>query len=161
MKIAFIGHRKINITNTLKYNLYAAIEKILYDFPDTEFLFGSNSEFDFLCLQTINNLRLRFPYLKRIYVRAKMENLNESYEKYLHSIYDNTFFPNEIKNTGKALYVERNKVMIDMCDKLFVYYDPHYTVSTKKGFSSNSGTKIAFKYALKSNKEIINFFIGY
>ena len=98
MKIAFIGHRKINITNTLKDNLYAAIEKILYDFPDAEFLFGSNSEFDFLCLQTINNLRLRFPYLKRIYVRAKMENLNESYEKYLHSIYDDTFFPNEIKN---------------------------------------------------------------
>lgn len=158
MKIAFIGHRRIPITENLKRNLYKETERILCAHGDTEFLFGSNSVFDELCLKTVTSLKERYPYLKRIYVRAAFQNINEFYEEYLHELYDETFFPAAIKNAGKAIYIERNKIMIDMCDKLFVYYNPEYKVAQKPFRSTISGTKIAVEYAIKSKKEILNFF---
>lgn len=159
MRIAFIGHRKIVADEKLAGNLYKAIERLLKSYPETEFFFGSGSEFDTLCLHTVTELKVFFPNLKRIYVRSSFKYISTFYEAYLKEIYDKTFFPKEVDNAGRASYVRRNKVMVDLCDKLFVYYDPLYTVIPKRGKSQKSGTKIAIEYAKKTNKEIVNFFL--
>ena len=158
MKIAFIGHRKIIVNKNLTDTLYKAIENLLKSHPDTEFLFGSKSEFDALCLHTVNQLKKHFPDLKRTYVRSSYKNIPPFYETYLNEIYDQTFLPKEADNAGKASYIKRNKAMIDLCDKLFVYYDPQYKVNARRGHSKNSGTKIAIEYAQKTKKDIVNFF---
>lgn len=160
MKIAFIGHRKITVDKNLTDTLYIAIENLLRSHPDTEFIFGSKSEFDALCLQTVTQLKKYYPELKRTYVRSSYKYIPPFYEAYLNEIYDRTFLPRKADNAGKASYIKRNEAMIDLCDKLFVYFDPQYRVSARRGRSKNSGTKIAIEYAQKSKKEIVNFFNG-
>ena len=55
---------------------------------------------------------------------------------------------------GKASYIKRNQAMIDDSDFCVFYYNEDYTPSTK----TNSGTKIAYKYAIKMKKKVINLF---
>lgn len=68
-----------------------------------------------------------------------------------------TVFPKKADNARKASYIKRNEAMIDLCDKLFVYYNPKYKVDARHGLSQNSGTQIAIEYAQKAKKDIINF----
>lgn len=67
------------------------------------------------------------------------------------------FFDDMIKDEkfwGRASFVKRNQKMIDNSDCCLFYYDKNYQVGTNK----KSGTKIAFDYATKKNKKIINVF---
>ncbi len=52
----FIGHREINETEELKSNLLANIEKLIVDKKVDEFLFGSKSRFNDLCLNTVTKI---------------------------------------------------------------------------------------------------------
>ena len=83
-------------------------------------------------------------------MRAEYPVISKSYTDYLLRIYDGTFFPSEILNAGKAVYVERNRIMIDNSDFCIFYYD-----KTRAG-DKFSGTRLAYKYALSQNKNILN-----
>ena len=61
-----------------------------------------------------------------------------------------TYFPEKIIGAGKAVYVKRNYEMIKNSRFCIFYYDESSQPTTRK-----SGTKIAFKYAQKSKKELI------
>ena len=68
-------------------------------------------------------------------------------------------------NTGKAAYVERNYEMIDNSDYCVVYYDKDYIPPRRKNskrdlieYQPMSGTKLAYDYAKKKNKKVINLF---
>ena len=63
------------------------------------------------------------------------------------SKYEDTFYPKNI--VGKAVYVERNKYIIDKSDFCVFYYNAKYSPKNRK-----SGTKIALDYAKKQNKQI-------
>lgn len=158
MKIAFIGHRNTLITKDLQEKLFYKLREHLQTYPETQFLFGSRSNFDKMCLMTVSQLKEDFPQLKRVYVRAEFENINDFYEKYLLTMYDCSFFPPQIKNAGKATYIERNRIMIDLCDILYTYCDPCYHVLNKKHICSCGGTKAAVAYALSKHKITVNLF---
>lgn len=66
--------------------------------------------------------------------------------------YDDTFFPESLQGAGKAVYVERNKLMIDSADVCVFYCDMHAATETV------SGTRLAFRYALSKQKQVINLF---
>ena len=53
-----------------------------------------------------------------------------------------------MEKEGKSIYVERNCIMIDNADICIIYL--------KKGYQPKSGTGMAYKYALRKNREIIN-----
>ena len=95
-----------------------------------------------------------FLYLKRIYVRSAFQNIDKSYEEYLAKYYEETYYPKKIENAGKYSYVERNYEMIDNSTYCVFYYNEKYVLSLKR----NSGTKIAYDYATKKNKRIINLY---
>lgn len=156
----FFGHRKIKITNTLIGRLNKVIEKLIARKRVNTFLFGSKSEFNTLCLKIVTDFKEKYPYIKRVYVRAEYPYINNEYEEYLLEGYDDTYYPERIINAGKAAYIERNCEMIDKSAWCVVYYDKDYTpVGRKKsrlGHQSNSGTKIAYNYAEKRCKNIIN-----
>ena len=68
-------------------------------------------------------------------------------------------------DAGRAAYVERNYEMIDKSDYCVVYYDENYLPSERKkskkdlfSYQPKSGTKIAYEYAVKKKKKIINVF---
>ena len=89
----FFGHRDINITENLKFKLNEIIEKLITQNSVGTFLFGSKSKFDTLCLEVVSELKEKYPYIKRVYVRAEYQDINEKYEKYLLRNYEETYYP--------------------------------------------------------------------
>ncbi len=146
----FFGHRTINETEELKWQLCAIIEKLITDEKVDTFLFGSKSEFDRLCLKLVTKLKEKYPHVKRIYVRAEFPYINDDYMAYLLKSYDETYYPEKILGAGRAVYVERNYEMINNSKYCVVYYDESLAPTTRK-----SGTKIALDYAVKQGKHTI------
>ena len=147
----FLGHRTINETNELKLKLVEIIEKLIIEKQVNAFLFGSKSQFNSLCQETVTELKEKYPHIKRIYVRAEYPHISEHYRNYLLESYEDTYYPEKILNSGKASYIERNYEMIDNSDYCIVYYDEKNAPATRK-----SGTKIALDYAIKKRKKIIS-----
>lgn len=149
----FIGHKKIPKNSILKEKLKHTIELLITDKNVDTFLFGSKSQFDSLCLQTVTELKKTYTHLRRVYVRAEFKYIDNNYHDYLLTIYDKTYFPEKITNSGKAIYIERNNEMINNSDFCIFYFDKNYVSQ-----SSKSGTAIAYSYAQKKLKNVYNVF---
>ncbi len=148
----FFGHRTINETDELKTQLCETVERLITDEKVDTFLFGSKSRFDSLCLELVTKIKEKYPHIKRIYVRAEFPIISDDYKAYLLERYEGTYYPEKIKDSGRAVYVERNYEMIDRSRFCVVYCDEAYAPTTRK-----SGTKIALDYAMKQGREIIVF----
>ena len=164
MTVCFIGHRKVQKTEELVSLLKATVIELIEKGVKT-FLFGSKSEFDELAWEVVTELKVKYPFIKRVYVRAAFQHVDEFYVKYLLKLYEETYFPPKIENAGKFSYVERNFEMIDNSAYCVFYYDESYVPKeeTKKRdilrpTRSKSGTRVAYNYAIKNNKKIINVF---
>ena len=165
MNVCFIGHKKINISEELISSLKETI-MMLIDKGVTTFLFGSGSEFNDLAWKIVTELKSTYQNISRVYVRATHQNLNNFYEEYLLKLYEETYFPPQIQNSGKYSYIERNQEMIDKSTYCVFYYDESYIPAIKrqpkhtplKSYQRSSGTKIAYAYAVKKEKHIINLF---
>lgn len=145
----FFGHRTINETEELKSKLVEIIERLIVDEKVDTFLFGSKSRFNSLCLKLVSEIKEKYPHIKRIYVRAEYPDINEQYINYLLESYEDTYYPEHIRSSGRAAYVERNYEMIDKSKFCIVYYDEPNAPTTRK-----SGTKIALDYAVNKRKLI-------
>ena len=145
----FFGHRTINETEELKAKLIEIIEKLIVEKQVDTFLFGSKSRFNSLCLELVSEIKEKYQHIKRIYVRAEYPDINEQYTNYLLESYEETFYPERIRSSGRAAYVERNYEMINKSHFCIVYYDEPNAPTTRK-----SGTKIALDYAIKKGKQI-------
>lgn len=158
----FFGHRKIAAADGLRKRLYKIIEDlIIYKYVDT-FLFGSKSDFDKLCLAVVTELKYKYPYIQRVYVRAEFQYINDDYKAYLLQSYDDTYYPEQISGSGRAAYVERNQIMIDCSGICIVYYNKNYQPPQRKNsrrdivpYQPKSGTRIAYEYAQRKKKIII------
>ncbi len=142
----FIGHRTIEN----KPHLYEQVKESVLNLIKTEnistFLFGSKSQFDDLCLEVVTELKNIYPHIKRVYVRAVYDYIEDDYRNYLLTLYDETVYAEKSRNANRLAYIKRNEEMINnSCTCVFYYkYDtPH------------SGTAIAFKYAQKHKRKII------
>lgn len=131
------------------------------------FYFGSKSEFDDLCHKTVTELKEKYPYIKRIYVRSAFQHIPDWYEDGLLNHYEGTYFPKHMENAGKASYVERNQEMINKSDFCVVYYDENYLPPRRKNskrdlvdYQPKSGTKVAYDYAIKKRLIITNVFLN-
>lgn len=149
---SFFGHRTINETYELRTELTETIEKLITDEKVDTFLFGSQSEFDRLCLELVTNLKEKYPHVKRIYVRAEYPLINEDYRNYLLNSYDETDYPEKLLGAGRAAYVERNCHMIERSRFCIIYYDEQSAPTTRK-----SGAKIALDCAIKKGRVILPF----
>ncbi len=161
----FFGHRKIGETEKLKINLYQIIEDLIVDEKVDTFFFGSKSEFNRLCLKTVTELKQKYSHIKRIYVRSEYQHIGNEYKAYLLETYEETYFPQNIQNSAKASYVERNYEMIKNSNFCVVYYDKNYLPPKRKNkrsgltdYQPKSGTAVAYNYAVKKKCKIINVF---
>ncbi len=154
MKIAFIGHRNIVRTRELCDRLRRVVELLIEKDGADTFLFGSRGDFNSLCYEVVTELKEKYSHIRRVYVRAEYEYINRDYADYLHTLYEESFFPSEVHGAGVLSYIRRNEFLIDMCNVLVVYCDMNYNPQTGTG----SGTKRAVAYAERKNKRIINLF---
>ena len=147
----FIGHRNAVLTKRQYEYLYNKLENLIAAGTITTFLLGSNSNFNSICKDITEKLKIKYPYIKRIYVRAEYQYIDKSYYDYLLQMYDDSFYPKEVVGANKLSYVKRNQVMIDESDIVFFYFN-------NKEDIYKSGTKIAYKYALLKKKNIENIY---
>lgn len=161
----FFGHRKINDTEDLRRKISEKVETLIVDENIDTFLFGSKSQFNSLCHELVTKIKEKYPHIKRVFVRAEYPFIDENYTAYLLEGYEDTYFPEHMVNAGKASYVERNCEMIDKSRVCVVFYNPEYTPPRRKSsrnvltdYQPKSGTKIAYDYAKRKNKTIINVF---
>ena len=150
----FFGHRNIERSPELIECIENIVERLILEENISVFLFGSRSSFDELCHRVVSKLREKFPQIVRIYVRAEYEQISNRYKTYLLQEFEDTYYPPKIKNAGKAVYVERNREMIEKSNVCIVYLNE----SAIAGTGAKSGTKIAVDYARKKQKRIINIF---
>ena len=161
----FFGHRKIDVTEELKNKLSEIIENLIANEKIDTFLFGSKSQFDDFCHKIVTDLREKYPHIKRIYVRSAFQHISDWYEKSLLENNEGTYFPEHMENAGKASYVERNQEMINQSKFCVVYYDENYLPPRRRNsrrdlcdYQPKSGTAVAYDYAVKKEKEIINIY---
>lgn len=150
----FIGHRKIEETEELEERIYHTVETLITERGVARFLFGSRSAFDDLCKGVVAELKKKYPEIKRVYVRAEFEYINKDYENYLLQGCEETYFPKKVSKAGKAAYIERNQIMIKQSEYCVFYYNEAYLPPKEK----SGGTKIAYDYAVRKKKRIINLY---
>lgn len=174
---SFFGHRKIEITEKLKQKVKDVVEDLIIHQNLSTFLFGSRSNFDYLCHLVVTDLKKIYPHIKRIAYtcksetcileseRQEWENIYSQFEKqevYLLGVEEE--FEYKAKYTsGKASYIERNQAMINDSDYCVFYYDENYQPEMRKNskrsnhyYQPKSGTKLAYDYALAKRKTLIN-----
>lgn len=158
----FIGHRTIKDKETIEKRLIEKVTTLIKEGVDT-FYFGSRSRFDDLAWEVVSKLKKEYQEIKRIYVRSSYAYIDDSYKNYLLESYEDTYMPDGVENAGAASYVERNQAMINLSDVCVFYYDENYLPARRKqsrcalsDYQPKSGTKIAFDYATKKGKKIIN-----
>lgn len=159
----FLGHRTIEETPELIARLTSKVEALITEKAVNTFYFGSRSAFDSLCLKVVTGLKEIYPHIKRVYVRSAYPDISVSYKNYLLEHYEDTYFLEKMRGAGKASYVERNQEMIRKSDFCVFYYDENYAPPRRKNsrrdlsdYQPKSGTGIAYQYAIKKRKEIIN-----
>ncbi|MCI8413648.1 MAG: hypothetical protein HFE47_06115 [Clostridia bacterium] len=150
MKITFIGHRDTNLTNSLQETVTEFIKNLVSHYRADEFLFGSRSNFNTLCYNSVSALQQQYTYFRRIYVRAEYEYIDETYRDYLLSMYEDTFFANKAHNAAAKTYIKRNETLIDTCDMALIYCNEQIQLS-------HSGTEIALRYIRRKKKPVFNF----
>ena len=176
---SFFGHRNTDLTENEEQKLQELIENLILNEKVDRFLFGSRSNFDYICHKIVTDLRQKYPYIKRFAYTCRSETCTlESEREYWEEVYSHfekrkvtlLGVEEEIERkskwtSGKASYVERNYAMIDDSDFCIFYYDEAYLPKRRKNswrdftdYQPKSGTGLAYKYAtrkLKDNKKII------
>ena len=163
----FIGHRKIQKSPDLKEKLLNTIENLITTEDVTKFFFGSKSQFDDYCYEIVSELKEKYPYIKRVYVRSAYQHIPGWYEDSLLEHYEDTYFPEHMAKAGRASYVERNQEMINKSDFCIFFYDENYLPPRRRNsrrdlfdYQPKSGTGVAYDYAVKKKVKIINVFEG-
>lgn len=166
---SFIGHRKIEETEEFVIRLENVIINLIENKDVNIFLFGSRSDFDTLCHAVVTKLKKRYKHIKRRAYTCRSETCTlETERAYWEKIFSRLKYrpisllgvEEEIEHktkwtSGKAQYIERNQAMIDDSDFCIFYYNKNYIPSSK----GNSGTKVAYEYAVRKKKNVINLFI--
>lgn len=171
---SFFGHRNVCLNKNQYQELERIIEKLIVNYGIKFFLFGSRSTFDEACCEIVSKLKNKYPeIIRRKYTCVSESCILEKDKKYWEDIYfklgiENDFlvydeevsFKDKLK-AGVHSYIKRNFTMIDDSEVCVFYYDKLYkpksdSCENQRNKSTNSGTKIAYDYAIKKNKIIIN-----
>lgn len=177
--VCFIGHRNAELEDDKVKELKNIIENLIVNENVHIFLFGSRSDFDFICHKIVTELKEKYPFIQRKCYTCRSEGCTlESERKHYEKIYSN-FWKREVHllgvekevefknkwNAGRAGYIERNQAMINDSDFCVFYYDENYKPHKRKyskrcltSYQPKSGTALAYNYAKQKKKEIINIF---
>lgn len=174
---SFFGHRVIEITEELKQRLKDIIEDLIVNHNVLIFLFGSRSDFDYLCQLIVTELKEKYPKIQRIAYTCRSESCTLEVEREKWERIYSRFRKTEVKllgveeeyehktkyTAGRASYLERNQAMIDDSDYCIFYYDEEYQPKMRRGLKQSmcyhqpkSGTALAYAYAKRKKKNIIN-----
>lgn len=164
IKVCVIGHRKVVHKEQVKEEFLENIKIIKNHCNKLDCLFGSKSEFNDLCYDVIDNLKKEQIGIRSVFYRCKHETawlygqdvVDHNLVSFINNEstfdrYDEIILSEHLLKTTKNSYIQRNFNMIDNSDICIFYYD-------EGNAKHNSGTKLAYDYAKKKQKMIINLF---
>ena len=164
LKVCFIGHRRVEVTEELRSALRVVLLELIYE-GATDFLFGDHSQFNDLCYDAVTELRQDFPQLRRVKLRTGDPELSDYAKRFFLDGYEDSVCPAGVAAAGRAAYVERNQAMIRESDVCVFYYDPAYSPPRRRAskhsvtdYQPQSGTALAYAYAVKSGKRVVNLY---
>ena len=150
---SFFGHRDIVVTEQLKEKVHEIVEDLILNKNFTIFLFGGFGDFDDVCCDIVNELKIKYPFISRVFCLHDQRALDPSRrrrwypwikeEKYDEIIY----IPLKFDYYYTSIYF-RNVEMINISSMVLFY------VTEKE----RSGVYKAYKHALKKKKPIINLY---
>lgn len=149
-----IGHRDFEKTIEIEQLVRKIIIDLIKNDEVTGFLFGSKSKFSDFCYDIITELIATYPKVKRIFIRAEYPVISKDYYNYLKNFYEDTCYYSDKLVNNKFSYVRRNQFMIDKSNVCLFYFNKNYIPKTK----TQSGTRLAYDYAIKKSKSILNVF---
>ncbi len=161
----FIGHRDIEDAEAVFLSTKRVVEELIEQGVRV-FNFGGRSDFNDICYKIVLELEKEYPYIKRVKYNVTTEYVfyKEDKEKIIKmrcpnlSYYDESKISERVKKAGRASYVERNQDMINDSDFCVFFYNEGYKPLKNPYHQSNgkSGTAVAFEYAKRKKKDIIN-----
>lgn len=175
----FIGHRKIPNDVNIENNVIEIVKKLIVEENVRIFNFGSRSDFDTLCHSIVTDLKEEYKDIQRRAYTCRSESCTLEKERaYWEEIYSHFSkrpvtllgIEEEVEHktkwdSGRAQYVERNYAMIDDSDFCVFYYNEEYKPPLRKQcrsalstYQPKSGTKLAYDYAFKKKKKIVNIY---
>ena len=164
LTVCFIGHRYIDDTPELREKLKETLYELL-ESGANDFIFGDHSAFNDLCYEEVTALKEQYPQIRRLKFRTNYEDTNDYTMQFLLAGFEDNICPKGISAAGKAAYAERNQAMIRESDICVFYYNESYQPEQRKEskrsigtYQPKSGTKIAYDYAVKQKKKIINLY---
>ena len=142
---SFFGHSSINATIELKNKTYNEILNAI-DFGCNIFYFGGYGEFDFLCLNLLNEIiKEKNLSVKRVYCVSQERYLTKKCPYFNKKDYDSVIYLTPSFNGWyKSIYF-RNIAMIDNSNYVIFYAEN----------KEKSGAYKAYRYALKQKNKII------
>ena len=160
---SFFGHRDTLQTEELKDNVSETVERLIVKEGFDTFLFGSRSQFDELCHIVVTELKEKYPNIQRIAYLCKHETacfVGESMKMKQHikkltgrdvyvPEYEDIKKSDQVNSAGRASYVERNYWMVDNSEIIVIHFNKSQSIT------NGSGTSIAYIYAIKKEKRII------
>lgn len=179
IRCSFFGHRKVEITEELKQKVKEVVEDLIVNHKVLTFLFGSRSDFDYLCHLVVTELKEKYPNIIRKCYTCRSETCTlESERAHWEEIYSHfrkekvtlLGVEEEVEHktkytSGRASYVERNQAMINDSDFCVFYYDENYQPEIRKYskrsigyYQPKSGTALAYAYAKQKKKLILNVY---
>lgn len=174
---SFFGHRNAELNDKQLERLRNYIENLIVNHNVNTFLFGSRSDFDFICHKIVTELKVKYPFIVRKCYTCRSETCTlEKERQYWEEVYSHfrkekvtlLGVEEEVEHktkytSGRASYVERNQAMIDDSDYCIFYYDENYQPPMRKYskrsvccYQPNSGTALAYNYAKQKKKIIWN-----
>ncbi len=139
------------------------MESLIADEGFNTFYFGCTSHFYPLCHEIVTHLKAKYPHIKRVYVRSEYPYLDGDKKAKILEDYEDTYFVKPPANSEKADYIERNIYMISHSEVCVAYYNPYGKQKNQKmtrgnvvHIRPNSGTSVAYRYAEKKGRRIIN-----
>ena len=147
MKITFVGHGSLIISDDIKKGIFEAIKQIISQTEKTLFLCGGYGDFDNICAKTCHDLKNDFSNIEVIFVTPYITEAQQRKIKDLlaSKLYDDTIYPPIEKTPPRYAIIKRNEWMINEADLIIAYVKFSY-----------GGAYKALNYAQKKGKRIIN-----
>lgn len=162
--VCFIGHRKVEDVSLVRKKVSILVYRLL-DQGIYCFAFGDHSDFDQICWEEITKIKEIENRIRRIHYRKDYPIIAEKDMSVFYHDYEDNRFAERAMGAGKASYIKRNQQMIEDSSICVFYFQKERRLPQRKTnrkdaslFQPQSGTALAFDYAEKKGKTIINLY---
>ena len=152
MIVAFLGPEKKELDGEVIERLVDEIAKLVVNEGAEIFLFTDTGDFDRECYDIVTALKVLYPQIQRVYVRAEFED-DDKRLKEIMKRYEHSFYHDIVRSSGVLAELTRREVMARSCDVLITYFSTNFVTPRIQ-----SEEEVAAETVQKRKKRVINVY---